>query len=178
MGGEHGRLPYLALLAFAVAQQGEHAGVVAVEAQAAGHAGGDGEALAEGAGGHLDARAQLGVGVALQPAAQLAQGHELLAREEPGVSQHGVEGRGRVALGQHEPVAAGHVRVGRVVRHHAAEVQRREHVDAGERAAWMAAARLGYHLHDVGAHRLGALLEFWDVHIRPFSLVEAKASIV
>ena len=72
MGGEHGRLPHLALLALAVAQQREHRLGLAVELEARGGAGGDGEALAERSGGHLDAGDLVGIGMALQAAAQLA----------------------------------------------------------------------------------------------------------
>ena len=59
MGGPHGGLPNLALLALAVAEQAEYALGLARQLQAGGHAGGDGQALAERAGGNLDARAQV-----------------------------------------------------------------------------------------------------------------------
>ena len=75
VGGEHGGLPDLALFAFAVAQHGENGVVLAVQAQARGHAGGDGQALAQASGADLNAGAQVAVRMALEAGTQLPEGH-------------------------------------------------------------------------------------------------------
>ena len=166
MGGPHGGLPDLALLALAVAEQAEHALGLARQFQAGGHASGDGQALAERAGGNLDARAQVAVGMALQARAQLAQRLELLAREVAGVRERRVQRRRRMALRQDEPVAVLPFRLLRIMIHHAAEIQRGKDVGAGKRSSGMTASRLGDHAHDVDAHiacpllKLGHCLSF------------------
>ena len=66
--------------------------------------------------------------MALQARAQLAQGRKLFAREVACLCERCVESRRRMAFRQEEPVAAGLLRVCRVVLQHAAEVQRREDV--------------------------------------------------
>ena len=81
MRREHGSLPYLPFLAFAVAEQGEHALRLAVQLETGRGARRDGQALAERARGHLDARHEVRVGMALQSRAQLAQREQLLAGE-------------------------------------------------------------------------------------------------
>ena len=128
MGSEHGRLPHLTFLALAVAQKREHGAAVPVERQAGGAAGGDGEPLPQRPGGHFHAGQLVGVGMALQARAQLAQGRKLFAREVACLCERCVESRRRMAFRQEEPVAAGLLRVCRVVLQHAAEVQRREDV--------------------------------------------------
>ena len=166
MGGPHGGLPNLALLALAVAEQAEHTLRLARQLQAGGHAGGDGQALAERTGGNLDARAQVAVGMALQARAQLAQRLELLAREIAGMRERCVQRGRRMALRQNEPVAVLPLRLLRIMIHHAAEIQRGEDVGARKRAAGMSASRLGDHAHDVDAHiacpllKLGHCLSF------------------
>ena len=84
MGGEHGGLPNLAFLAFAVPQQHEHRGGDVIHLEPQPHAAGHREPLAEGAGGHLYAGHQMHVRMALKAAAQLAQGAQLLRRKVPG----------------------------------------------------------------------------------------------
>ena len=166
MGGPHGGLPNLALLALAVAEQAEHTLRLARQLQAGGHAGGDGQALAERTGGNLDARAQVAVGMALQARAQLTQRLELLAREIAGMRERCVQRGRRMALRQNEPVAVPPLRLLRIMIHHAAEIQRGEDVGARKRAAGMSASRLGDHAHDVDAHiacpllKLGHCLSF------------------
>lgn len=91
------------------------------QAQAGRKARGHGKSLAERASGHLHAGQQVGIGMPLQARAELAQGVQLVDREEAGVGQRRIERRRRMPLGQDEPVAAGLVRVGRVVVHDAAK---------------------------------------------------------
>ena len=89
------------------------AGAVELVAQAAlgdGHPDGVGEALAERAGGRLDARCQAVLGVAGRDAAPLAERLEVLERDlVAGQVEERVEQHAGVAGGQHEPVAIGPV---------------------------------------------------------------------
>ncbi len=95
--GGHGRFPDLALLGFAVADQGEDARRARREAQAHGHAGGHGQPLAQGAGGGLHPGGVQPVRVALQAGSGLAQAVEELRREKSALGQGGVEHRARRA---------------------------------------------------------------------------------
>ena len=71
------------------------------------------EALAERAGGDLDARGPGHVGVALEMRADLAQPHQVVGGEVAVLGERRVLDRGRVALGEDEAVALGPVRVRR-----------------------------------------------------------------
>ena len=168
MGGEHGRLPHLTLLALAIAEHREDEAVLAGQAQAGRKARGHGKSLAERASGHLHAGQQVGIGMPLQARAELAQGVQLVDREEAGVGQRRIERRRRMPLGQDEPVAAGLVRVGRVVVHDAAEVQRREDIGAGERPARVPAARFRDHGQNILANVGGLRLQGGSIHKLPF----------
>ena len=152
MRREHGSLPYLPFLAFAVAEQGEHGLRLAVQLETGRGARRDGQALAERARGHLDARHEVRVGMALQARAQLAQREQLLAGEVARLGEHGVQSRSRMALRQDEAVALIPIGSLGIMIEHSAEVQRRKDVGARQRPAGMPAARLRDHAHDVGAH--------------------------
>ena len=80
------------------------------------HADRVGDALAERAGGGLDARRDADLGVARRLAVQLAEVAQLAHRQVvAGQVQQRVEQHRAVAVGEHEAVAVGPVRVGRVV---------------------------------------------------------------
>ena len=90
-----------------------------------GHADRVGEALAQGAGGGLDHADLTHLGVAGGAGAQLAEVLDLRQLEiDPGEVEQPVQQHRAVAAGQHEAVAVGPVRPGRVV----AEEARPEHV--------------------------------------------------
>jgi hypothetical protein len=112
-----------------------------------GHADGGGQPLAQRAGGDLDTRGVAVLGVAggpRPPGAQRLQVRQLqaVAREE----QLDVERQAGVARGEHEPVAAHPVGVGRVVPHHALE----ERVGQGGEAHGGAGVAVADLLHRVG----------------------------
>ena len=71
----------------------------------------------------------------LQAPSELAQRLELFNGEIARMGQGRVKGGRRMALGHDEAVAVLFLRVPRVVIQHAAEVERREDVDAGEEVA-------------------------------------------
>ena len=80
---------------------------------------GVGDALSEGAGGHLDAIGVPSLGVPRRLASPLAEvAQVLLGDVVPREVEHRVEEDRRMAGGQHEAVAVGPVRIGRVVLHH------------------------------------------------------------
>ena len=135
---KHKGFPALALFHLAVTQDGVDidglTGVLGTQCHAAGGA----HALTQTAGGHIHARHTVHVGVALQVAADLAQGLEVLHREEPTLSQRGVQRRSRMALGEHQAVA---VRVLGILRIHLHlyEIEVRQHLGDIQAAARMAA---------------------------------------
>ena len=137
---EHRGLPDLALLDLTVAEDGVGTVVLVPVLGGERHAHGSADALAERAGGHVDARGVVHVRVALQAAADVAQRLELLNGEEPAARENGVERGGRVALGEDEAVAVGLVGIGRVDVH-VLEVQVGQDVRDGQRPAGV--ARLG-----------------------------------
>ena len=138
MGGEHESLPALALFHLTVTEDGVDIDGLAAVLCAQSHAAGGRHALTQTAGGHIHARSLIHVGVALQVAADLAQGLEVFHREEPALGQRGVKCRSRMALGQHEAVA---VRFFRLlgVDVHIHEVEIRQHLGDVQTAARMAA---------------------------------------
>ena len=90
------RLPDGALGHLAVAEHdpdaiGQLVEVLAVE----GHADADGQPLAERAGGDVDLGKHVRVGVALEPAAELAQGQQLLVGDGAGRLEHRSKAAGR-----------------------------------------------------------------------------------
>ena len=100
-------LPDLALVALTVAHRAEHAVVFAVELCGERHADRTGQALAERAGGDVDAGALVHAGVALQGGALLAQCVQDFHREEALHCERGVLGGADMALREHEAVAVG-----------------------------------------------------------------------
>ena len=141
VAGERGGLAADALHHVAVAGEdvGEvvhHARAVTVERGAEealgdGHADGVGEALAERTGGGLDAGRVPVLGVAGRLAAPLAERLQVVEGQVvAGEVEQGVEQHARVAGGEHEAVAVGPGRVGRVE----AQVAREQHVRHGGRA--------------------------------------------
>ena len=83
-----------------------------------GHPHGVGEALAERSGGHLDARRVARLGMARGPRSERAERHEVVELEAVAaeVEHRVLEDRG-VAVGEHEAVAVGPLRVSRVMAH-------------------------------------------------------------
>ena len=138
VGGKHERLPALALFHLAIAKDGVDIDRLFADLCAQSHAAGGGHTLTQTAGGHIHARRLIHVGVALQVAADLAQGLEVFHREEPALGQRSVERRGGVALGQHQTVA---VRLFRSlgVNIHIHEIEVRQHLGDVQTAARMAA---------------------------------------
>ena len=141
MGGGHCGLPYLPLLALAVADHGVYLIALAAVLCGHSHAYSDGHALTEGAGAGVNTGGLVLVGVPLQVASELAQSHKLLLREEALVRQHRVERGAAMTLAQDETVTIRHLRIGRVNVHHVI-IQRDQLVDAGQGAARMTGLRL------------------------------------
>jgi hypothetical protein len=158
--GEHRSLPHLALLQLAIAEQAEDGGAAVgalardrgVEPQRERDPVGQREPLAERAGRDLHAGRLASIGMPLQHRAELAQRREPLDREVAGLGKRCVEHGRRVALRQHEAVALGPGRLGRIVPHHA-EVQGRDDLHGGQGAAGVTGARSPHHPDDVAAHR-------------------------
>ena len=99
LGRGHGAFPDDAGLQLAVAQQHVYAIVQAVQPAGERHAHADRDAVAQRAGADVDARAFLAVGVALQPAADLAQREQLVARHIASQRENGVERRRGMPFG-------------------------------------------------------------------------------
>ena len=133
----HGGFPDLALSDLTVAQQGIDTVVLLCKLSGQSHADCGGDALAQRAGGHVDALDMTHVGMAGVMALDGAEELQILLREEAAQGQHRVQSRRAVAFGQHKAVAVRILRVGRVDLHDV-EVQRREDVHRGEAAADMA----------------------------------------
>ena len=98
MAGEADRLPDRTFRGLAVAEQhpsavGQPVDVLAGE----GDADGDGQAVAEGAGGDVDPRDGRR-GVTLEPAAEVPDGEQLVVADGAGGLEKGVQKRGSVAL--------------------------------------------------------------------------------
>ena len=102
--GSHGGLPGLAFLDFAVAEDGVDPVVFFVQLSGQSHAYGGRDTLSQGAGGHIDALHMHHVrvaGVVVLDGTELVQ---ILLREIAPQRQHGIQGRGAVSFGQHEPI--------------------------------------------------------------------------
>jgi hypothetical protein len=173
LGRRHRRLPHLAFLDLAVAHDAVHAAGRAGQLEAERHAERDREALAERAGGRLDAGQRHAVRVALERAAELAQRDELALREVAGARHHRVEGGHRVALGEHDAVAIGPVRTPGVVPQ-PAEDDRHEQVDDRKRPARVAGAGVRQHPDDLHAAGPGDRLQ---LGVRHQGFSSAMASI-
>ena len=149
VGGKHEGLPALAFLHLAVAHDGKDVDGLARVLGTQGHAAGGRDALAQAAGGHIHARGLVHVGVALQIAADLAQGLEVFHREVTALGQRCIQCRGGMALGQHQTVAVGLLRVLRVnVHFHEIEVaQQFGDVQTAARMTALCAVRALDHAH-------------------------------
>ena len=161
--GSHGCLPDLTLLQLTVAQHGVDVVVPAVHLAGLGHADRDRDAVAQGAGVHLNA-GYLVVRVADEARAVGAVGvHELGLVEVAAVGEDAVERLHRVALREHEAVP---VRVGLVFRGavQVFVVERDKRLDLAHVAADVAAAGLVYEGHDVRADIAGLLLKLSKRH--------------
>jgi len=124
-----------------------------------GHAHGVGDALTERAGGGFDAGGVAQLGVARRLAVQLAEVLQIVDGQiVAGEVQQGVDQHRAVAVGEHETVAVGPVRVGRVV----AQVVVPQHLgDLGHAhgRAGMAGIGLLHGVHGQGADGAGQLVE-------------------
>ncbi len=119
------------------------------------------DALAERAGGGLDAGGVPVLGVARGPAAPGPQRLQVVQLEaEAGQVELDVQGQAGVPRGQHEAVAAGPVRIRRVVPHHLLEQQVRRRREAHRRTGMSVADLLDriHREHPYGVDR--ALVQF------------------
>ena len=136
-GRDVGRLPDLALLALAVAEQHLGQEVLAQLPGTKRHAQARGEPHAQRAGRDVDARQLVHVGMTLQPRALLVEGVHLLELEVAGQRHGRVLAQGGVALGEDEAVTIGPVGLVGADAQEAA-IQRGEDVGRRERTADMA----------------------------------------
>ena len=163
VAGKHGGLPDLALLALAIAQQGVRAVSIAPVLGGNRHTHGGRDTLAERAGGHVDARGVVHVGMTLQVAADMAQRLEVLLGEEPALGEHGVQARSAVALGEHKAIAVGLAGIGRVDVHFL-KVQIGHDVGSAERTARMAGLGSVHAGDDALPYLVGNLFELFVAH--------------
>jgi hypothetical protein len=105
VSGKHRRFPGRAFVTLAVAQEDEHAPGRLLKRRGECHSGRYREAVAERAGGNLDAGDSLVGDVAAQQRAIGVVGCEEALVNEPAEGQRGVDGRTGVPLAQNEPVA-------------------------------------------------------------------------
>ena len=162
---EHGGLPDLALLDLAVTKQAVGAIGIAPVLGGERHAHGSRDALAQGAGGHVDARGIVHVGVALKVAADMAQGLEVLLGEEATLGEGRIQRGSAVALGEHEAVAVGATRVCRIDVH-LLEVEVGDDVGGAERTTGVPGLRCVRADHDPPPDLIGNLDEFLIAHGR------------
>ena len=141
MGGGHCGLPYLTLLALAVADHGVHLIALAAVLCGHSHAYGDGYTLTERAGAGIDAGSFILVRMPLQVTSELTQSHKLLLREEALVCQHRVKRGAAMPLAQNETVSIRHLRMGGVYVHYVI-IQRDQLVNARQGTARMTGLRL------------------------------------
>jgi hypothetical protein len=99
--------------------------------------------------------------MALQMAAEPAQGLEIVPREIARPGETGVERRRRVPLGEHEPVAVLPARVTRVVPH-LVKIEDGQHVDRRQAASGVPGAGEIQHLEDVHAQVPGGFGKVLD----------------
>ena len=162
-GGHVGALPAHALLELAVAADAVDVIVLPLGPARQSHAGGDGDAVAQRAGGHVHAHSAVHRGVALEGAAQLAQievlhlGLEVAPLVEGGI----VDGTG-VALGDDEPIAVFPVRLGGI-QAHLLEEEDRHDIGDGERGPGMPVLPLIDHADSLTAEGLCGLLQHYSI---------------
>ena len=119
------------------------------------------QALAQGARGDLHPGGAGHVGVALQVRADLAQAHQVLAREVAVLGERRVLDRGGVALGEHEAVALAPVGVRRIVAKHPV-VEGGDDVGRRQRGVEVAGFRHSEHPHALDAEHGRVALELFD----------------
>src|ERR1700742_3261599 len=140
VGRRAGRFPDLALVQLLVAEQDPDPGlVVAAHPRRLRHPDPDREAVAERAGGAVDAGDAAHVGVVAERAAEPRVGVEPVGREVAAFGEQGVEADGDVTLGEDQPVALGPLWI--LGDPHHAGVEGREDLGTGEDARVVAAAR-------------------------------------
>ena len=166
MGSRHEGLPDLALLAFAVAQQGIDPAILVLELGAQRHTHGDGTALAQGAGGRVDAGNLFAVGVPLEDAVQLTEIFKLVPADEAHLRQHRIVAGSRMALAQHEAVP---IRiVGALGVHvHVIEKQASHQIRCGQGTTGVAAAGIGGHVDNVPPDLLAHAGKLCRIHEKP-----------
>ena len=145
LGGGHEGLPNLALLNLAVPHQGVHPVVPAVHLPRQGHAHGGGDALAQGAGGHVHP-GDVHLRVAGHGTVNAAEHLQFLLREEAPEGQIGVEGGGAVSLGEDKAVPGRVGGVGGVDAQHLL-VQESHDLHGGEGTSDVAGGRAIDHFH-------------------------------
>ena len=158
VGGEHERLPALAFLDLAVTQQGVNTVGLAGVLGSQRHAAGGGNALAQGAGGHIHTGNGVHIGVALQIAVDMAQGLQILHGEETAMGQRGVQAGCGMALTQDKTVPV--LPLGILgIDIHFLEVQIGEHFGSGQAAAGVAAFGTVSRFDDAHANLAGGELQ-------------------
>ena len=140
MSSELSCLPNLTLVALAVADEYEYVAVAAVELVAESCAGSGRHALAQRAGGQVNARGLGTVGMGREVGVRLVEGISLLDRIEALQAEGSVHSRTCVALGQYAPVTILPVRVLRIYLHNLT-VQNCQRVDNGHCTRYMAEAK-------------------------------------
>ena len=172
MGGKHQRFPNLTLFDLPVAQNGVDAIILLVELAGERHAAGGGDALAERAGGHIDAGDSLHIGMTLEHRMGLTQTLELFLIEKAAQSQNRIQRRSRMAFGKDETVAIGVLGIGGVDLHFFV-VEIGQNIHAGKRAAGMA----GFGQTD-GLNGQHAALGCQDLQGEKFLVVHGTSSIL
>ena len=178
--GRHRRLPDLALGDLTVAQDGVDAEALLRLLAGQRHADGNGDALAQRAGGHIDAGVIVHLDVAGHVAVDAAEHLQVLDREEAAQREDRIERRGTMALGHDETVTVGVVRV-LGVDAHLAEIEISQHVHAAERAARMAGRCVMHHFHGQQSglrSRQFQLRQFGFFHVFPFLCCRAEPVFV
>ncbi len=128
--------------------------LIAEEPLGQGHAHGVGQPLAQRAGGGLDAGGEAVLRVARGLAVELAEALELLERQGVAAQvEQRVEQHGRVPVGEHEAVAVGPGRVGRVVAERPAP-EGGGHLGHAHRGAGVAGVGRLHGVHGQGAERV------------------------
>ena len=96
-----------------------------------GHAAAERQAVAERTGGGLDPRQKVRRRMLGEPAAVLAESFQFLDRKKTLHRQHGIERRGRMALGQDEAIPQRVIRPFRIDIQHM-PIRRGQHIGAGQ----------------------------------------------